>query len=442
MSRLLIANDCPAQMVGAAPGFSEGLAIWSLRILWYMEAGDILVLPLEPDLGHVDYIAELKGIQPNQIQIVVAPAGAFAHLSPDRMTHPALYEAIRLALRGRLLTTVLPLTPDASVSALAHALGASCQLPGASFAQQGGGILANSKVSFRAIAAGAHVPIPEGTVANSPEEASQVLHAFLLTQGVPAIIKKEFGQGCRGNEVLTPVMGIESNGGRSCLVLSDRGAIETYIENQWAWLSNAGQHGVVIEQYFPGSAAIFVEFSLTETGVTFAGLGEMLARPIADGQVIPPVGLSPTTIAKLVTGGYRLSAAMHAIGYRGMLSADAIVTPCAQVLFNEYNGRITGSTHIYAIVGDHIVGKAAMQHRVLLERRGWSAPSFQTAVDNLKRSGLAYNPVTQTGVILTGTFIPTRKVISYTVVATDLDAALHLEGALHEVSPRLLEAPA
>jgi hypothetical protein len=108
-------------------------------------------------------------------------------------------------------------------------------------------------------------------------------------------------------------------------------------------------------------------------------------------------------------------------------------------LFTEYNGRITGSTHLYATVGARILGKEWVQKRVLLDRRGWTAPSFQAAVDMLKNAGLAFNHETHTGIVLTGTFFPTRKVISYTVVAQDLTSAIQLEKQLHEVSPRTVE---
>jgi len=155
--------------------------------------------------------------------------------------------------------------------------------------------------------------------------------------------------------------------------------------------------------------------------------------------VVPPVGLSPTTIADLTDGGYRLSAALHAIGYRGTLSADAIVTPDGAVMFSEYNGRITGSTHIYSALGAQMIGKKWMQKRILLERRGWTAASFQDAVNMLNNSGLAFNETTRTGIVLTGTFIPTRKVISYTIVAETLAAAMNLEEQLHLVSPRAIE---
>ena len=81
-----------------------------------------------------------------------------------------------------------------------------------------------------------------------------------------------------------------------------------------------------------------------------------------------------------------------------------------------------------------------MSKRVLLERRGWTAPSFPAAVEMLKSSGLAFNPQTQQGVVLSGTYYPIPKTISYTIVAEDLAAALRIEEKLHQVSPRVASA--
>lgn len=439
MPRLLIANDCPEQAFGSNAEFSMGLAIWSQRILWHIQDNDIVVLPLKPDPGYLEYIAAVKSVRYESIQVIVPPLGNAANLSADRMMSEALRNTINVALAGRCLDSILPLTPDKAVARLAHSLGAPDSIPGAGFAGQGGGALVNSKIVFRAIAAGTGVPIPAGSVTSDPQEAEEIIAEMLLGQGVAVIVKKDFGQGCRGNEVLSPIEGVKPNGGRCGYVLPDRIAINDYISKNWNWLTNNGHHSIVVERYFPDSMAIFAEFNLSDHGVQFAGIGEMLAVPIADGQVIPPVGLSPTTVAQIVDGGHRLSAAMQAIGYRGTLSADAIVTPDAQVLFSEYNGRLTGSTHIYSIIGASILGKDWMRKRILVERRGLVVPSFQEAVNMLNNSGLAFNHKTQRGIILTGTFIPARKVISYTVVAEDLAAALALEEKLHCVSPRSVE---
>lgn len=439
MTRLLIASDCAEQLVGINSAIRRALGWWAQRILWHVRDDDILVLPAEPDPGHLSYIAELTGTRYDSLRVVVPPPGRFGaeNLTADRLANAELHRSLKEALAGRPVDAVLPLCADTAVAALARSLGVEDRLPGAAFASQGGGALVNSKAVFRAVAAGAGVPIPAGAVTSDPQDAEELLAEMLLGQGVSVIAKKEFDQACNGNEVLSRVPGVEPLGARRGLVLPDRAAVKAYVTDSWSWLTNDGHHQVVLERYFPGSVAVFAEFEIGDRGIDFSGQGEMIAVPIPDGQVIPPVGLDPTALAQIVDGGRRLSQAVHAMGYRGNLSADAIVTADGTTLFTEYNGRITGSTHIYATVGARVVGPVAMRHRVLRERRGWSTTSFQAAVDKLEASGLGFDRETRTGVVLTGSFVPTRKVVSYTVVAEDLAGAARLEEQLDKVSPRL-----
>ncbi len=436
MTRLLIANDTPNTYVANNFETSAEWALWAMLILWHMKDDDIVVLPQKPDHGHLEYVAKLTGTRLESLRIIVAPPGMALSLSADRITNKELLKSIKDSLGGRSLQAVVPIALDGAVAHLAHSLGVKNSLPGADFAFQGGGILANSKAIFRAIAAGASVPTPPGFVLSDMQQAEIALCEMLLVQGVPVIVKKDFAQGCRGNEVLSPTEGTLQNGARRAFVLPDIDSIRTYLSENWLWLTNNGRNSFVVERYFPGSIAIFAEFNLSDQGVNFSGLGEMLAVPVADAEVIPPIGLSPHAIALIVDGGRRLSEAMHKIGYRGNLSADAIVSADGKVFFSEYNGRITGSTHIYSAIGERIVGKNWVQSRILVERRGWIAPSFEGAVRMLNDSGLAYNHETKTGFILSGTFIKTLRVISYTVIAKNLEEAVFLEKKLHEISPR------
>ncbi|XYH97091.1 peptide ligase PGM1-related protein [Sorangium sp. So ce1128] len=437
MTRLLVANDVPEQLVGAIPAMREALGWWAQRLIWHMQDDDILVLPTEPDASCLKYVAKITGTRHESLRVVVPPAGrAGAHnLSADRLADPGFRAAVRDALGGRRLDAVLPLCPDASVVALARSLGAEGAVPGAAFASQSGGALANSKAVFRAVAAGAGVPVPEGSVVGDPLDAEDTIAEF-LGRGVPVIVKKEYAQGCNGNELLSPVAGVKPIGARRGLVLEGRTAIKRYVTESWDWLTNGERHKVVVERYHPGSRAVFAEYVLTDQGVELAGQGELVAAPMPDGQVLPAVGLAPVALAQLVDATRRLCEAVHALGYRGTLGPDAIVTPDGEILFTEYNGRITGSTHIYATVGARVVGKEAMRRRILLERQGWTAPSFQVAVDRLFESGLAYNPATEVGIVLVSAFNPVYKVISYCIVAEDLPAALELEERLDKVSPR------
>src|ERR1039457_7116897 len=65
------------------------------------------------------------------------------------------------------------------------------------FVDQGGNELLNSKVTFRAVAAGTGLPIPEGIVTETPAEAVDFLWE-LLGSNRAAIAKQDTGSGGRG----------------------------------------------------------------------------------------------------------------------------------------------------------------------------------------------------------------------------------------------------
>lgn len=62
MPRLIIANDCSEQLIGFDAEICKSMAIWSLRLLWSMQEDDIIALPIQPEPGYIEYIADLLGI--------------------------------------------------------------------------------------------------------------------------------------------------------------------------------------------------------------------------------------------------------------------------------------------------------------------------------------------------------------------------------------------
>src|SRR5205814_2564766 len=149
----------------------------------------------------------------------------------------------------------------------------------------------------------------------------------------------------------------------------------------------------------------------------------MLFEPKPGAEMMPAVWLSPAARSRLLDGAHRLAVAMRALGYRGNLSGDAIVTGNDDVLFTEYNGRLTSSTHIHDAIGRRVVGPGYARDRVLHDCLGWVVPSYQQALTALAEAGLAYRADSRCGVILCSAFNPRRNRIMFCVVAPDPDAA-------------------
>lgn len=420
MTRLLIGNDF-SEDVRTDRGWTGW---WVQRLAWFAEDDDVLVLPVTPEDAFLHYVTALTRTQCESLRVVTPQGWAVdSTLTPDILNDPRLLTAIREAIGGRAITGILALWPDTAVAKLSRSLGIQSVMPGYGFVDQAGGVLANSKSFFRAIANGVGVPIPEGAVCTSPKTAETAI--LDLLGGGPVIVKHDYLSGGRGNEILSTEEGVRPIGARRTVKVSGQADVKRYLQDRWDWLSAGGRGRPIAERYFRDSSAYFAEYAVMDDGVHLAGDGEMISAPYAIGQVMPAIGLEPQVLDEVCDGSRRLAEAMRAIGYRGMLSPDAIVTPQREIFFTEFNGRMTGSTHIYEGIGKRVVGQGYGKDRVILERawpEGWSVESFASAIERVSAVGLDYDPVSRTGVVWTNAFDNVKGVM-YCIVAEDLDAA-------------------
>jgi hypothetical protein len=424
MPRLLIGNEFNEDRAGLADAKQKRTGWWAQRLLWFAHDGDVLVLPVAPDETYLRYVTSLTKTNPASLALLVPPAGEMGVgvLSPDRMLEPRFVEQVGKLAAQHGVDEVMSLHPDVSVAQLAEATGVGQALPGLQFLLQGGGRLVNSKPVFRAVAAGVGAPLPAGGVC-ADRSTALALASGLLDNGYPVMLKHEFRAGGRGNEILSPVPGVLPVGAQRVIVISDHSQLQEYFADRWDWLTSQGRNHFVAERYYPDSTAVFAEFAITDAGVRLGGQGEMISAPLAAAEIIPAPDLSEAETAELVEGGRRICAALHMMGYRGMLAADAIVTPDRQVLFTEYNGRITGSTHIYGVIGQQLVGADYADTRVLFEREGWPVPSLGEAIDVLRDADLLFDEKRRTGVVLAMPYNPSNSSIRYVAIAADLASA-------------------
>ncbi|MCX5195624.1 peptide ligase PGM1-related protein [Streptomyces sp. NBC_00249] len=437
MPRLLIGNRPSEDLVG-----TWGKAVmgwWAQRLLWFIRDGDVLVLPEAPDEEFLSYATELTGTDPASITVVVPPAG---NRPGEWLLDPELVDRTRQALAGRTLDEVFALCPNEAVVELARALGAPSAVPGHEFLDQGGALIADSKAIFRTLAAGVGVPLPEGGVSANPESAYRLI-TRLLDAGRPVILKKEFLGAGNGNEVLTLTEDLKVNGAGRTVVLPDaRDAVRIYLNERWEWLTEGRLHRIVVEAYHPGSRAVFAEFRIGDEEIELGGQGEMVAEPVADHSYLPAPGLTAEQERALMAGGRKLSEVLQAMGYRGVLSADAIVVDAgsdgsgaSEVLFTEYNGLVTGSTHVYHL-GKQLAGADYARDRLLAEYVSWPVASFAEARKHLESEGIAYDRATRTGVVLLNSWREKLGAVPYCVIAQDVEAAERLKERLAEQAPK------
>ncbi|MFI2608301.1 peptide ligase PGM1-related protein [Kitasatospora sp. NPDC018619] len=436
MTTLCIANNRTEEMVGdlsgMAPPERRFAGCGAQRMLWWAEDGDVLVLPCAPDPEFLAYVTGLTGARAESLAFVVPPPGAEGDqlLTADRLADPGFRAELRRALAGRTVDEVLAISPNGAVADLAEALGLAHAMPGGPFAAQGGNALVNSKAGFRALAAGAGVPIPPGRVAGSPAEVEAAIER-LLARGHSAMVKVEYQAGGLGNEILARDEEVEPVGAERVVPLPDRAAVAGYVAERWTWLTGGRGQRVVVERYFADSAPLYAQFLVGDAAVVLSGCGEMIMRPVVVGEITPPVTPDAAARAELVDQGARLCEALRLIGYRGTVSADAVLTPKGEIYFHETNARLTGSSHLHDVYLGRLLREEHRGARFVLELGGLAVPSFARAVAALDGAGLAFDRRTGTGVLFSSDFGPVDGSVMYCVVAGSPQAVRALEAELH-----------
>jgi hypothetical protein len=432
MTTLVISN-CSDENVGDLSGFSAETRYsfgWGAqRMLWYVRDGDIVVLPAQPDETFLNYVTGLTRTDPKSLTFLVPPPGDYGAdiVTRDRITSPELVAALRDAARGRTVTDVVSCYADSSIARLVQDAGIGDALSGCRFVAESGVLLANSKSVFRAVAAAADLPMAPGTVVSRPHQAVAAIDA-LLSAGHHAIVKVDVAAGGTGNEILSPVPGVRAQGAKAVVVLTDRAAIERYVEERWSWLTGGKDDRLVIERFLPGATTVYAEFTATDDGCRLSGMGEILMEPTAVGEIIPPQSVGRDVLDRLLVDAQRICDRFQYLGYRGNICADAIVAPDGEILFTETNGRLTGSSHLHRNLVARVVGPDHRDDRVFLER-GWAltATSYPQALADLAAAGLAFDPETRTGVVLTANYVPASGKVTYCVIEKDLAAVRAVE---------------
>lgn len=437
MGRLLIGNAYSDNLVGDLEAYGDvqrrTAGNYSLRMIWQLEPGDVLVLPQEPGPDFLAYVLSLKRLARSEVSIVVPPAGRFGTdvVSSDRLLDPQLLDHLRMLVTSKGLDRVVAYSFDRAVATLARHLGLNLSTPGFGFMESGGGELLNSKAVFRTLAAGAGVPVADGIATTSLVEGLSFVRS-LLRDGKAAIAKQDLNMGGLGNEILAPSSAVRQLGAAHLAVLEDPTAIEAHLRERWPFYTNDGRARVVIEDYVPESLPIGAEVEITHSGTVLRHVGEMIMSPTFDGVLLPGEPSTAAPRGELIEAVLALSDSARAMGYRGLANIDGVVTPGGRMFLTEFNARQGGTTHMHWI-GENLVGPHYQDTCVILARNHLPVVSFASAVDVLSREGLAFDETNREGVVLTCDHSTQCGVVEYCVIAADVTAANGIAKALLDV---------
>lgn len=394
------------------------LRAWTQRVVWFARDGDVIVLSDEPDQPFLTYATSLTGVNPESLRILVPPAANHGGrlLDPEGLTSTAFLRTVRDVLGETGLDRVeevFALWPSAHVARFAASLGIEDRFLGAEFFAQGGGELGNNKATFRALAAGAGVPIPAGAVCRSRSEAVAATEDLLAFSGAVVVKQAHNGAGVGNQLVLRDAsLAFDHVGARHLHHLEggDLSAIEEYWTQRWDWASAQSRFPVVVEEFTPHTVSVYSEHYVADAGTRPTEMGTLhyVGRRLSH-QVVPLRGIDQNVREQLLRGGTRLAETYRALGFRGHLSADAIVTADGRVVFTEVNAQVSGSLHIYQEIAHHIVGVTSDPQRSVVEYHvppTWAVADFATFLAAVDELGCAYDPDTRTGVIVSMPAIP------------------------------------
>ncbi|WP_188272696.1 peptide ligase PGM1-related protein [Streptomyces sp. CBMA152] len=405
MPKLVLANGAllSSSATPDTPGFDHltpaersGLRRLAQRAVWCAEDGDLLVVPVHPGEDFLAYATQMAGLDRSSLEVVVAPfgeAGVQVPLGHGRR-RPEFERRLREVAARRGVDRLWPYFFDTSVAAFAARLGLAEGTPGFAFMAQGGAELLNDKATFRALAAGVGASVPEGVV--TADRGSAAEYAWdLLAGGHSAILKRTRNAGGLGNVLFSPEPGVEVVGANRHVVVDDRAALEAHLAEQWPDYTASGRHPVVIERYHPSSVPLYTGLHITDGGITPYGHGEMRMAPLLAGVVVPPQAADHPRFPDFLAQAERIGAVVRTMGYRGRLSVDAMLTPDGRILLNEINARAGGATHT------HNLGVRVGADRHLLDGRHRPRLSLSDTLRELDVRGLAYDPKSRTGVVVT-----------------------------------------
>jgi hypothetical protein len=435
VSTLYIGNSFNEALVGDLQQFDNAErqigGNLSCRLVWLMEPGDLLLSPQGISDEFLAYASRLKDVPITAADVVVPPPGRFGEdvLTADRLPRGAFIDDLRALCLARDVDRLVPYCYDQPAAALARHLGVGSREPGFAYCEAGGADLLNRKSVFRALCAGSNIPTPDGIVTRSEGYAAEYVWALVET-GASVIIKQDAHQGGHGNEILTPSSEVPQRGAAELTVVKDERAVVERMKQVWSRFSSGDRDPVVVERYLVDAVSLGCEVDVAGASPAMRHTLEMRMTPIFDGIVLPPTSVPDESEATFARHALELSSVVNRMGYRGLINIDGLTTrDGGPVVLNEFNGRLGGSTHLHWI-GENLVGKDYTRERQFVSNNDWKVPSFSAAVDLLARAGLAFDPSSAEGVVLTCDHTAQSGAVEYCVVAPDAESAFVYERRL------------
>lgn len=410
------------------PEFCLSSSITAGRMAWFAEPGDIVVLPRDLSPRFKDYMARLRGHAPSAINYVTPDwnSASYRPLGSHELLRLGVPERLSRLMRERRDWSLLPYCYERGAQLLAEALALETERSVRPFVRQGGAELLNDKRVFRSLAAGRGVSIAEGVVAGDQRGLEAAIRALIDTTGA-VIVKQDRHSGGLGNLIVSRSGDSGGLGARAVVQVTNETAIADAARQVWDRLAYQRSVPLVVEAYYPVASVVTAEFEVdsANNSVAFLNCGEVRQAPILSGLIMPWT-LPPYLAADFIAGATELARLTCDLGYDGLINIDGIVTTDSRVIYNEFNGRIGGCSHIHHILrsvaglgyGDRLVAASHSRH---------VSAEFDRVVGLLAERRLGFDRQAGRGIILTAEDCAGSGFLEYLSVAPTREAAMRLE---------------
>lgn len=373
----------------------------TLRHAWFAEEGDVYLTPAGISADELGYMARVLELDRSCVKVV----NNESVVTDECLRSEALISVLRDQVDQMHGWSVFPCFYTAGVADLVQRLG----LPdpgGLGFASDRGLDLLNRKSHFRALMAGADLPVAEGTVAETPMSLAAALTALLGRTGT-VIVKRDDGAGGLGNVTVTTEATAILQPGASSAFRAE-GDMRWLAERLWANLTDEWSRVLVVEAYYPATHRFYCEFRVGEHGAaTLLHMGTIRGE---HDRVSPPdspwkLGLEiPAELPSHIFGAAAALATQVAtlagsLGYRGLLNIDAVATADDRILFSEINARWGGGTILDALAR-RLLGNEWTASHAVSSLRGLPARDSGSLIEELRVRNLHFDRGSNHGVIV------------------------------------------
>lgn len=445
MPKILLSNPNSRAMAARPQDIPEDIApyyhAWADRLLWTLADGDIAVVPGPVKKGLLSYMFNMLELRPDSISVLSLADYESSSWYPghnpslvadllSRINHPQADNEWRISCYIR----------DRDIVGWERVLGVS-DSPSVAFAQNLAELV-NTKSVFRVLAHSAGLPIADGRVVTRGDELHDAVTELLPATGA-VIVKQDQNSGGDGNVLVTLDPDIRGAGARWSVQVASleagqiRNALaEVGLDDQFDVPPGCSPAKYVVEIFYPHALSFYVELYVPrDAPPRICNYGDARMTPLWSGFEIPTQRLAAGQREQLCTQARILAALAQSIGYTGHLDCDAILTQEGRLIFNEFNGRTGGATHIDALC-QRLLGADYLDKAVLLTRNAARSPEFHTLMLLLDDSSLKFQRERGTGIIITQDNTTETGTMEYIAVGRHREEAAAYEQRLEDALQR------